>query len=258
MLGIIGGLGPKATAKFYSRLMDDVSHRANGSLPRLVMYNVPMSPRIENAFLSGDVGQQSPERLEVRNLLSEAVAFFCRNGVSAVVMPCNTLQEELAIICSEMRMTYIDMIDETVGAAFAAGMRRVLILGTSSTCQADVYGRRLREYQITRVYPEGGAQRAIERNIREALDRRTSISRQPLIDLVRGAALECDGIIIACTDISGCVSEIEVEKPIFDSLACLSRGAADWILGAPRRHLIDIPKMGERLATGVQCEGAVP
>jgi aspartate racemase len=224
MLGIIGGVGPSATARLYLSLTSRFSAQVPHDLPELLIHSVAMTREIEDAFVGGLVGPRSPELKAVRDMLADAVGRLARGGAELVVMPCNTLQGELAQICTTRQIEHIDMLGATVEAIVAAEARRVLILGTTTTCRADLYGQRLRRHGVVCVYPDAGEQLLVEAYIRGALDRRTH-QYVSLAELVREQAGACDGVVLACTDLSSDVATAAEGQPVFDSLECLAAAA---------------------------------
>ncbi len=231
MFGIIGGLGPIATTQFYSTLINRVSSRVEGRLPRLLIYSIAMSPQIENAFLQGKVTSQSPERVQVRNLLNEAVNYFLRNQVEILAMPCNTLQDELSSICQTRNILNLNMVDETAKAILKANVKRLFVLGTASTCRDNLYGQRLARHHIECVYPKETQQNFIEKYIRDALDQNLNQElKNTFSQMVKEKAKGCDGILIACTDLTGDVSSELCHLQVFDSLQLLAQASAEHIL----------------------------
>ncbi len=232
MFGIITGLGPRATVQFYSSLMNKITRRTSGRLPRLVLYNVAMSPAIENAFLQGSVEEQAIPRQQVRALLNEAVEHFLANQVKTVAMACNTLQDELTHLCATSGLTNLNMISATVNAIRARNAKRVLILGTASTYHDDLYGRRLAQQGIQCIYPNSAQQNFIETYIRHALDRSIEDSAKPLFaDNVRklAATTKADSVVLACTDLTGDLEEETCGLMVFDSLQLLAQISAEHI-----------------------------
>ncbi|MEM9459454.1 MAG: aspartate/glutamate racemase family protein [Myxococcota bacterium] len=251
MLGIIGGLGPKATAQLYLRLTERLATRGSSDLPELLIHSVPMTRRIENAFLRGQVDPRAPELVQTRAMLTDAVVRLVGGGARRIIMPCNTLQGELRRICAEREVGHLDMVDATCEAVVDSGVRRPLVLATTTTCRSDIYGARLRQCGVECRYPDEAVQELVEAHIRGALD----LQRQPrgheLIDILRAST--CDGVVIACTDIS---TELvaRFEGAVFDSLDCLAMQASRWIAhgvpevaiaqceprrAEPRRGLVD-------------------
>ncbi len=227
MLGIIGGVGPTATARLYMGLMNRFSTRVGGALPELLLHSVRMSPRIENAFLTGALDAGSPVLAETRRLLRDSVRRLASAGAELVTMPCNTLQETLVALCREEQIACVNMVEATADAIAREGARRVLVLGTTTTCRAGTYGAPLRARAVSCVYPEAPGQALVERQIRYALDRRGS----PLAfkEYVFERSRDCDAVLIACTDLSGELDSDDLERPVFDSLECLADAGAAWL-----------------------------
>jgi len=240
MLGIIGGMGPKATARLYLSLTERFSQTDRHDLPECMIHSVAMTRRIEDAFLTGRAGPTSPELATVRRLLDDAVRRLLDAGATHIVMPCNTLQDELARICRTRGAAHIDMVEATVKAIADAGARRVLVLATTSTCRADVYGRHLRRHGIECTYPSEREQAWIEDHIRGALDLRP---QGGLSELLHDYVEACDGIVLGCTDLTSELGSSPIAAPIFDSLECLAIAS----IGAqPRDSTLSRP--GPRLA----------
>lgn len=233
MFGIVAGLGPRATVGFYAALMDNVTRKAQGRLPRLLIYNVAMSPAIENAFLQGAVDQTAAPRQQVRNLLNEAVQHFVNNRVTTVAMACNTLQDELTTLCKNSGLVNLNMIDATANAISRRNAKRVLILGTASTYGDDLYGQRLQQHGIECIYPDNNQQDFIETYIRFALDQNIGYTaKQQFAVKVQEMANETgvDSAVLACTDLSGDLDETDHGLMIFDSLQLLAQASTEHIL----------------------------
>lgn len=233
MFGIVAGLGPRATVKFYSAFMDRVTYETQGRLPRLIMYSVAMSPHIENTFLQGAVDKAAPQRLQVRNLLNEAVQHFLENQVTTVAMVCNTLQDELTALCKANGLTNLNMIDATADSIRQRNAKHVLILGTASIYCDDLYGQRLQKYGIGCFYPDASQQDFIETYIRFALDQNIGdTAKQQFADNVRDIAdaTGADGVVLACTDLTGDLDEQTCGLMVFDSLQLLAKVSAEHVL----------------------------
>lgn len=231
MFGIVGGLGPRATVEFYSAFMDAITRKMDGRLPRLLMYSVAMSPQIENTFLQGKVDDNAPQRLQVRSLLNEAVEHFLNNRVTTVAMPCNTLQDELTALCWANGLVNINMIDTTADAILRASVKRVLIFGTASTYSDDLYGQRLSAHGVECIYPAAAQQAFIEDYIRRALDQNLDETEiQEFADHVKADSHAADGVVLACTDLTGDVSDEACGMFVFDSLRLLAQASAAHVM----------------------------
>jgi len=232
VLGIIGGVGPRATARLYLELTERVSSTRR-DLPPLLIHSIEMSASIENAYLAGRA-EGTPAQAMVRRLLEDAVERLQAAGARRIAMPCNTLQDELEAICRRSGIAHLHMVDATVRAVVDAGLRRVLLLATSTTCATGLYRRRLEARGIRCIHPAPADQAVVDTVIRGALDLRTN--ETSFAELVSSWAADCDGIIIGCTDLCGEASALRAESVVFDALECLtdmaSRTLADETLGA--------------------------
>jgi aspartate racemase len=232
-LGIIGGLGPKATTMFYLSIIDKIKNQTNGRLPNIIIYSVPMHPEIENAFIQGlDFNEHPQFLLEVKTILQSAAEFFLYNRISTVVIACNTLQDIFDEICQQRNLRHLHMIDSTVQKCIDAGHKRSLIVGTTTTYKSEIYGSRLKNANIEYKYPNKKQQKVIEEFLRGILH--FDFSKNLDIEFkkaVTEASFDCDSIIIACTDLTGFITNDWVTIDIEDSINELSKLSADYILG---------------------------
>lgn len=233
MFGIVSGLGPRATVAFYSALTDRVAHHAQGRLPRLIMYNVATSPHFVNTFVGGKVDDDDPLRLEVRAMLNDAVQHFAHSGVTTVAMACNTLQDELNLLCKSNGLENIGLVEATIKSMVQHNVSKALVLGTASTYGDGLYSRHLQAQGIGYVYPDSEQQDFFETYIHLALEQSiTPIARQQFATTVNSIAKAAgaDSIVLACTDFTGDLDEQASDLMVFDSLQLLVKACAEHIL----------------------------
>lgn len=218
MLGIIGGVGPGATARLYLSLTERVSS-GRRDLPPLLIHSVAMRADIEDAYLAGRA-EGSPAQAAARRLLADAVRRLTAGGARAIAMPCNTLQDELDEICRRADIPHLNMADATAEAVADAGLRRVLLLATSTTCASGLYRRRFAARGVECICPTPEAQEAVDRRIRDALDLRQG--GEHFAERVGAWSASCDAVVVGCTDLCGDVSDLRQRGVVFDSLECLA------------------------------------
>ena len=84
IIGVLGGLGPATTAKFYLQLTRDLM--AGDERPRLCIWNVAVHTQAEERFIKhGSDTEHFVERLR------EGARALERAGCSSIVLPCNTV-----------------------------------------------------------------------------------------------------------------------------------------------------------------------
>ena len=221
-LGIIGGAGVGAAARLYS----DVAMRvreASGALPQIVLWNLPFSDALEQAFIGG--GPDGDAAMEAERLVAQAVDRLLDAGASVIAMPCNSLQAVAARQAERRSVPFVDMIAATLAAVRASSQRAAVLLATDATQASGIYEGHGIEILAppSELRPELAALivRAVEGPPPGAAD---------LGRLVERARRSQASVVLGCTDICGLPGGEDLD--VVDSLACLVAVCAD-ALGAP-------------------------
>ena|SRR3989344_697920 len=115
-VGIIGGLGPGTTSKFYLELVYLCQKFNKINRPGILIYSVPIPYDIEkSAIISGKNTKQCiPLLLTAAKKLEEA-------GADFLVMPCNSLHIFIEEIRNSVRIPVFSIISETVKFLYETG-----------------------------------------------------------------------------------------------------------------------------------------
>ncbi|MFJ9413841.1 aspartate/glutamate racemase family protein [Streptomyces sp. NPDC101227] len=135
MLGILGGMGPLATADFYRRLVERTpADTDQGHLPVLMWADPGVPDR--TAALLGNGPSPVPA-------LVEGARWLQRAGASCLAVPCNTAHAYVEQLSRATGVEVLDMIEAALRAAVerAAGAERVGVLSTRGTRLAGLYER---------------------------------------------------------------------------------------------------------------------
>lgn len=226
MLGVLGGMGPLATADFFSKLLaatpasDDADH-----VPVLILSDPRIPPR--PAAILGD-GESPLQALRAaRDKLVAA-------GATFLAMPCNTAHFWFADLTADCPVPFISIIDATCReiASRTAPGDAVGVIGTRATLATGLYDSRLAALGYTPRVPDEASM------IRNTL---------PAIELVKagksgqgGALLEpvvrqllADGaqlVILACTEMPLALDAIDspLRERCIDSTAALARACVTF------------------------------
>jgi aspartate racemase len=194
MLGVIGGMGPLATADFFRKLIDATPAKDDDEHIPVLIHSVPQVPSRPAAILRGGPSPL-PALLVARDRLLNA-------GATMLAMPCNTAHhwyDELAAGCA---VPFVHIVD-AVADQLLAGARGVGIVATRATLRARVYERRLDERGIALAAPdEATYDRAVQPAI-EAVKRGAAEEGGRLLEPVIAAALERGAavVVLACTEL---------------------------------------------------------
>jgi aspartate racemase len=197
-IGLIGGMGPFASAYFYklllSKSLGDYGAKNNDDFPEILIDSVPVP----------DFVSDTSKLKKAKTMLISRVKKMNRYGVGSIGMICNTghiLYDDLSKISKGKFYSMIDLVAEE---ASNKGFRKIGVLATSTTIKFDLYGKALFKKGIKVFYPKVGSQKLHESIIRDMIAgkkvsgdvKKLEISVEKLI---REYGL--DGVILGCTEL---------------------------------------------------------
>lgn len=128
-LGILGGMGPEATALFLSRVIAHTRASADDEhIPAVVLNNTLIPDRTAALLGCGE----SPV-----SALQEDVDTLVALGVEVIATPCNTAHAFLSELVFPAHVTFVNMVEKTLEEA---GCEKTLcVLGTTGLNRVRVY-----------------------------------------------------------------------------------------------------------------------
>jgi len=216
-IGIIGGLGPAATADFFQKLIAATPARADQDHFRVLIDSNPRIPD-RNAAIRGEGESPAPHLIAAAQGLERA-------GAEVLVMACNTAHHWQEEIRAAVRIPFLSMIDETADAAAHSGAHTIGVLAADGARNAGLYERALGECGLTWRRLDDGAQRVFMETIYAIKAGDVSASsgaamRTYAQTLIAGGA---DAIIAGCTEIPLVLSASDVAVPLIESTDVLVR-----------------------------------
>src|SRR4029450_2279288 len=217
MLGVLGGMGPVATADFFAKLLVATpASRDEDHIPTLV-HSVPQIPSRPAAILRGGPSPL-PALLGVRDRLIAA-------GGTMLAMPCQTAHRWHAGLLRGLNLPFPHIAD-AVASEIPRGERRIGIIATAATLAAEIYPQRGDPQAEWIAPPEDEFARVVQPAI-DAVKRNDTAAAGRLLEAVVSRALERGSgcVVLACTEIP--VGLDAVASPLrercIDSTAALAR-----------------------------------
>lgn len=210
-VGVLGGMGPAATAEFFRRLVDATPAQADEEHLHVIIDNDPSVPDRTNAILRG--GPSPAEALAATAQRLE------RAGADLLVMPCNTAHVYIEEIRASVSIPALDMIRETVATI---GRSSVGLLATDGTIETGLFQEACEARGVRVVVPTSADQRSIMDAIasikRGENPRRIEEEIEPIVCRLEREGAEA--VIAGCTEIS-LVPGDGMSIPWIDALDCL-------------------------------------
>ncbi len=124
-VGIIGGLGPKATSELYFKIIEKSKKINKINYPPIVIYSVPLSYKLEREIVN--FGR---DEAPLFDLLAEGVERLEKSGVDFITMPCNTAHFFIEKLRKIISLPILSIVDETVKEVKNQEFKKVGILAT--------------------------------------------------------------------------------------------------------------------------------
>ena len=232
-IGILGGMGPLATADLYRKLiLATPATRDQEHLPVVI----DADPRVPDrtAALRGTGDDPLPALVAGATRLRDA-------GAEVGLIVCNTAHAFLPALRERVPLAFLDMIAETAArvAAEYPSVRRAGLLATRGTIEARLYHRALEAHNIEAMTLDAAAQeRLIDGAI--ALVKGGTAGPEPG-DLLAEAARRlvvagAEVVLAACTEIPLALGPAAVSVPLLDPTQILAeaavRSARDGVVGS--------------------------
>ena len=129
-LGILGGMGPKATAQLYNRIIDKVPANCDQEHLEMVILNKCSIPDRTEALL---YGKESPIEK-----LNEGILELIKLNCKYFIIPCNTAHAYKKDFKNLDKIIFIDMIEESIKKLKETN-EDFYVLCTNGTRKVDVY-----------------------------------------------------------------------------------------------------------------------
>ena len=220
-IGILGGMSPISTIKFYDLLIKKHFERnKNHAYPEIVIFSVNFD-RIIKLQESNDVKAYVKELMVGIDSLQKA-------GADFVVIPSNTPHIVFDELQRKSNIPLLSIVKITANKAKNLGMKKLLLLGTKFTMQSNFYRDEFEKLRIEIVAPSLDEQSKINKIIYDELVNGIikEESKKKILDTVKN--YDVDGIILGCTELSLILSSRDIKIPLLDTLQILAEATLDY------------------------------
>lgn len=230
-LGVLGGMGPLATADFMTKLMAMTPVQSDLDHIPLIVSSEPQIPSRGNA-LSDPANYPSPlPELRAR------VDFLVQAGVQCIAMPCNTAHYWYEEMTQGLKIPFLHIVEAVIAWLEAGGYNgaTVGLFGTRATVEGKLYETPLLENGFKCLLPTNDT---LSELVLPAIDlvkkNRISDARPMLRQAVeRMLDAGADVVVLGCTElpIGLDMTDPWTVKHCIDPTEALARACLDWAVG---------------------------
>lgn len=234
VLGVLGGMGPLASAQFMLRLtLLTPAERDQDHIPAVLWSDPRVPDRTKGKQGAG------PDPLP---FLLRGIAGLRQAGCGAIAIPCNTAHGWYEEMAAAAGCPVLHIVDAAAAELRRAGIApggdasRIGVMGTAATLAMRLYQDRLgAQGWDCLVPPPEQMQRLVSPAIALVKANRVAESYAPLAEAARDlAARGARAVVLGCTEIPLGLAAGPTDAlgaPVIDTIDALARAAIRWALG---------------------------
>ncbi len=222
IIGIIGGMGPEATAYFYELIIKNTAAAKDQEHIHVLIDSYPQIPPRTAAIL-GEGPSPLPYLLEAGRRLKRA-------GATLLVMPCITAHYYYAELTSRINLPFISLIEETRKEArrLAPRAKKVGLLASTGTVRSGLFDQALRKIHVSVLKPEAPDQEKVMEAIFSPQGIKAGFTkgrpRQIILAMANKLIAQgAEAIIAGCTEIPLVLKETDIPVPLLEPMAIGAR-----------------------------------
>lgn len=219
LLGILGGLGPMATAYFYELLTALTIAQCDQEHIDMIISSRVSTPDRSSYIL----GESSDNPLPV--MIEEAKKLEAY-GADVITIPCNTAHYFYDGIAENVSIPVLNIISETIDYLYKSGIKKAALFATEGTCKSRTY-HKYGEGKVEIITPDECDQKIITSIIFDDIKKGNSPDIEKFIRIKeKMTAIGCERIILGCTELAIIKKNFEIvasDECFVDSLEVLAR-----------------------------------
>ncbi len=216
-LGVIGGLGPIATAYFYELMIKMTDAKRDQEHTEIIIFSKPSIPDRTDYIL----GRSKESPVEPMIEIGKALVLL---GVDYLAMPCVTAHYFHEQLTGGINRPILHIIRETAACLKDQGIERAGIMATDGTIHSGLFQTELLSHGITPLIPSKEGQtyvtdliyKNIKSNRPAEMDKFRAV-KEELMDM--GAQV----IILGCTELSLIKRDYEIGSGFIDAMEVLAK-----------------------------------
>lgn len=197
-VGIIGGLGPKTTAKFYLKLILYCYEKNKTNRPPVLIWSIPMDYQIENDLITKGIGEE-----RYIPFLTDAAQRLEAGGADFIVIPCNSVHIFIKEVRQAVKIPVLSIVDETIKFLQDKKITQVGLLATKSAIDKKLYQTKLGQQGIKTIISNEKDQILVGKLINNlVLNKKSKADKEKLLAIINEFKNKgVKDVVLACTDL---------------------------------------------------------
>lgn len=226
-IGILGGMGPEATAYFFELIIANTQVEKDQDHIPIIIYSNPKIPERTAALL-----KKGPSPVP---LLKKSLEVLAMAGADFIVMPCITAHAFYPRFAAGMKIPFVNLLDETLVYVQKSSPRleRIGLIASSGTLKSQLFHRTFAKAGIEVIHPDLRDQDRVmtaifgPKGIKAGF---TSGTPKKIIQDVAARLISrgAEAVVAGCTEVPLVLKDRDLPVPLIDPLriaaqACILR-----------------------------------
>ena len=227
VLGVIGGLGPEATAYFLQLLVQATEAHCDQEHLHAIIYNWPSIPD-RTAYIKGDC------REDPLSLMLPIAQELARQQVAAIVIPCITAHYFYPPLAAAVETPVLHLVQETLAYLQKNHITCAGLFATDGTLFSQLFQQAADDNQVQLLFPDPASQRQLMDLIYRIKggEKPDLVAFRQLAESLFAAGAEV--LILGCTELSLLKRDYDLGTGFLDALEVLAVRAIEYC-GYPLR-----------------------
>lgn len=216
-IGILGGMGPEATAHFFSLIIKRTQAKKDQDHIPIIIYNNPKIPPRTDALL-----QKGPSPVP---LLRQGIRTLEEAGADFIVIPCITAYAFLPQIAAKEKIRLLNILEETLAYTRKKipGLTRAGLIASTGTIKSEIFDKTFSRAGITIIKPPAKEQERIMEAIFGKRGIKAGFTSGRPKKLILEAAQRliqrgAEAVIAGCTEVPLVLRDEDLPVPLIEPL----------------------------------------
>lgn len=226
-IGILGGMGPEASANFYYKIIQYCQKKYHAvqdiDFPPIIIYSLPLYGFDESGIVD--------KKLVLKQLF-HGIETLEQAGGDFIVIPCNTVHCFIDELRMKSSIPIISIMEETIKKIIKDNHNIVGLLGSETTLKLQLYQELLDKNNISFVSPSEEDNSFITKLILEIMSGKVAKKAKiDVLSIIKKMELQsANAVILGCTEIPLVITQKDVNITVYDTLQILAESAVDYAI----------------------------
>lgn len=223
-IGILGGMGPNASAVFYQQLINHCQNNylaiQDNEFPPIIIQSLTLDGFDESGIVDFDL---------VKNQLICGVKKLEKSGADLIVMACNSVHYFYSDLQKSVNVPIINLIEIMTQKVESLEIEKVGILSSESTAKLKMFEKEFAKKKIKTIGVGPEDQIKLNHIIEAVMAGQHGLKEKRILKsiITKQKKLGAQAIILGCTELPLVVNDDDIKIKVLSSLSVLTEFAVD-------------------------------